>query len=74
MSRTLLISLIIYCISINLSFAQTIDLTSVDEFIVVTSALKEGNEVTEDQWIEFENSTGYRRFAEREDKFLINTI
>lgn len=57
-----------------MSLAQTVDLTSVDEFFKVTSTLKEGKEVTNEQWRDFNNSTGYRKYAEREDQTFIKTI
>ena len=43
-----------------MSIAQTVDLTSVDEFFNVTSILKEGNEVSVEQWKILDNSNGYK--------------
>ena len=60
MDKRKLIGLIVLCANINISFAQTVDLTSVDEFFNVTSILKEGNEVSEEQWKNFDNSNGYK--------------
>ena len=48
------------CVNISISFAQTVDLTSVDEFFKITSILKEGKEITAEQWEGFENSNGYK--------------
>lgn len=74
MNRIFLIGLLILCVSINISIAQTVDLTSVDEFFKVTSTLKQGKEISEEQWKNFDNSSSYKRFAESENEFLINTI
>ena len=57
-------AIIIFVTSINISFAQTADLTSVDEFFKVTSILKEGKEISEEQWTAFENSNGYKVFRQ----------
>lgn len=56
------------------SFAQIVDLTSVDEFFKVTSTIKEGKEVTIEQWKDFDNSTGYKEYAQRDDKTYIDAI
>jgi len=74
MYRLLLVGLIILCADINISIAQTVDLTSVDEFFKVSSTLREGKEISVEQWSDFDNSSGYKRFAESNNKFLINTI
>lgn len=74
MNRIFLIGLLILAININLSIAQTIDLTSVDEFLKVTSSLKKGKEISEEQWTNFDSSSSYKEFAESENKFIINTI
>jgi len=74
MNRTFLIGLLILCANRNISIAQIVDLTSVDEFFKVTSILKEGKEISEEQWKDFDSSSGYKEFAEKKDKTLINTI
>ncbi len=74
MNRIFLVGLFILCTSIHMSIAQTVDLTSVDEFFNITSSLKQGKEVSEEQWKDFDNSISYKKFAESENKFLINTI
>ncbi len=74
MNRIYFIGLLIISTNINLSIAQTTDLTSVDEFFKVTSTLKEGKEVSEEQWANFDKSSSYKGFAESENKFIINTI
>ena len=73
MNRFFLAGFCIFFIYCNL-FAQTVDLTSVDEFFKVTSALRGGNEVSADQWKAFEMSSGYRDYSEREDQTYIRTI
>jgi len=69
-----ILSLFVFLININLSLAQVVDLRSVDEFIKLTTAIKEGKKISKVQWANLENSTAYKKFAERENKFLINTI
>lgn len=74
MNKVILLGLLIICVNSNISFAQTVDLTSVDEFFKVTSILKEGKEISDKQWAAFDNSAGYKKYAESENKFVINTI
>ncbi|RLD80220.1 MAG: hypothetical protein DRJ10_07725 [Bacteroidetes bacterium] len=74
MNKIFLIGLLILCANINISIAQTVDLSSVDEFFKVTSTLKEGKGISVEQWKDFDSSSGYKEFAERKDKSLINTI
>jgi hypothetical protein len=54
--------------------AQSVDLSSVDAFFDVTSSLKSGKEISIDQWSNFDNSTVYKQYSNRENKFIINTI
>ena len=72
--RLFLTGLLILSVNISASLAQTVDLTSVDEFIKVTSTIKSGKEVSAEQWKDFEHSAGYKRMAERKNKTLINII
>ncbi len=74
MIRILLIVLIIMSSNINILFAQSIDLSSVDEFFKISSELKEGKVISALQWKEFDNSLGYKEFAESKNKALINII
>lgn len=74
MNKIFSIGFLILYANINLSLAQTVDLTSVDEFFKVTSTLKLGKEISEKQWNDFDISSGYKGFAESENKFIINTI
>lgn len=54
--------------------AQSVDLSSVDAFFDVASSLKSGNKISDNQWSNFDNSTVYKQYSAREDKFIINTI
>jgi len=74
MSKVLLIYFFIFWINNNLSIAQTVDLTSVDEFFNITSTLKEGKEISKTQWEKFDSSICYKNYASRQNKFIINTI
>jgi hypothetical protein len=74
LNKKLLTGLIILSAGIKISFAQTVDLTSVDEFFHVTSTLKEGKKITAEQWKDFDSSGAYSTYAKREDKRRINMI
>jgi len=74
MNKVVLLGLLIICVNRNISFAQTVDLSSVDEFFKVTSIIKEGQKISDEQWADFDNSTGYKKYADSENKFIINTI
>lgn len=74
MNKVILLGLFLICVNRNISFAQTIDLTSVDEFFKVASTLKEGKMISDEQWADFDNSTGYKKYADSKNKFVINTI
>lgn len=67
----LLISLVLNFVVV---FGQKMDFTSIDEFFKITRLLEQGDDISEEQWRKFENTRGYRAFAERDDKFLIQTI
>lgn len=54
--------------------AQSVDLSSVDAFFDVTSTLKSGKEISNDQWSNFDSSTVYKQYSKRENKFVINTL
>ena len=72
MNKILLIGLLL--LNIKMTIAQTVDLSSVDEFFKVTSTLKEGKELSEDQWVDFDSSACYKNYAIRQNQFVINTI
>jgi len=60
--------------NINLLSAQSIDLSSVDEFFNITTRLREGKNVSEEQWRNFDSSMVYKVYVNREDKTVINTV
>lgn len=64
----------LFLLKIQAVFSQTVDLTSVDEFFKISSMLKQGKDVSEEQWRQLEHSTGYKVFAEQNDRFLIRTV
>ncbi len=72
MIRQVLILLLIFVLQIPK--AQTIDLSSADAFFDITTDIKSGKEISKEQWKRFEKSSVYRRFASRDNPFLINTI
>ena len=72
MNKVILLGLLLIC-EIEI-FSQTVDLSSVDEFFKVASILKEGQRNSEEQWTSFDNSTGYKKYADSENKFIINSI
>jgi len=74
MNRIFVIGLLFLCANINLLIAQKVDLSSVDEFFKVTSTLKEGKEMSIEQWKAFDSSRSYERYAKRKDPFVINSI
>ncbi|MFA5514365.1 MAG: DUF5700 domain-containing putative Zn-dependent protease [Sphaerochaetaceae bacterium] len=74
MNKVILLGLLIICVNRNISFGQAVDLSSVDEFFKVTSIIKEGQKISDEQWADFDNSTGYKIYADSENKFIINTI
>ena len=74
MNKIFLIILLFLSAIINLSLAQNIDLSSVDAFFNVTSTLREGKKVSEEQWRNFDSSMVYKIYANRENKTVIITI
>lgn len=74
MYRLFIAGLLLLAANINASLAQTVDLTSVDEFIKVASTIKAGKEVSAEQWKAFENSAAYKKMAARKNKKLISII
>lgn len=74
MNKSFLFGLLMLCATINISIAQTVDLTSVDAFFKISSTLREGKEISVEQWNDFDSSSGYKKFSERKDKTLINII
>lgn len=46
----------LFLIKCSFSFAQNVDLTSVDEFFKIADCLKNGKEVSTEQWHQFDIS------------------
>lgn len=74
MNTKKILGTLVFMVSISFSIGQTVDLSSVDEFFKITTNLKEGKEIVEEQWACFDSSRAYSAFAERENKFALNTI
>lgn len=74
LNKVCFLGLLLICANYHVLFAQAVDLTSVDEFFKVTSTLKEGKEISDEQWKDFDNSSGYKEYAERQDQTFIKTI
>ena len=77
MNKRKLFVILMLCANINISIAQTADLTSVDEFFKVTSILKEGGGISVEQWKEFDSSNGYKDLKQTTlniIKFAIETV
>jgi hypothetical protein len=74
MIKIFIYGIVIFIINLNELYAQSYDLTSVDEFFKVAGILKEGKEISNVQWDNFDNSACYRNYSKRQDKFVINTI
>ena len=62
------------CVKINISNAQTVDLASIDEFFKVTSILKEGREISAEQWENFDNSNGYKELRQSTISIIKSSI
>ena len=77
MAKKNIIGLLLLCANVNLPIAQTVDFSSVDEFFKITTILKEGKDVSVEQWEEFENSSGYKELRQNSMniiKSMINVV
>ena len=72
MNKIYLIVLLV--LNAQVIFGQNMDFTSIDEFFKISCLIKQGKDISEEQWQQFEQSKGYKDFAEQENKFLIQTI
>jgi len=72
MNKIFLIVLLL--LNVQVIFGQNMDFTSIDEFFKISCLIKQGKDISVEQWQQFEQSRGYKDFAERENKFLIQTI
>jgi len=68
------IGILIICANVNFLIAQTADLTSVDKFFKVIAILKEGKEVSVEQWNEFDNSSGYKELRQNSMNIIKSMI
>ena len=68
------IGILIICANVNFLIAQTADLTSVDKFFKVAAILKEGKEVSVEQWNEFDNSSGYKELRQNSMNIIKSMI
>lgn len=73
MKKLIILLLIIIC-GVHELTAQKIDITSVDEFFNIASKMKEGKHITENQWMVFDSTGGYREYSTRRDQIRINII
>lgn len=71
--KTLFATGLIY-LSITPIKAQQVDLSSVDAFLTVATALEAGEEVGDARWKVFDSSAAYRGFATRNDPAIIHSI
>ena len=74
MRKIKIIVLLMLCVNVSVSIAQTVDLNSVDEFFKITSILKEGKEVTAEQWEDFNNSGGYKHLSQNSINIIKSSI
>ena len=68
------ILILLFLIKCSFTFAQNVDLTSVDEFFKIADCLKNGKEVSMEQWHRFDSSAAYSIFSESEDNRISNIV
>ena len=66
-----LLILLAFDISAN---AQNVDLSSVDEFLNITTLLKNGEEVNMEQWNQLDSSAAYSLFSNSKDNTILNIV
>ena len=71
MRKILIFLLLIKC---SFTFAQNIDLTSVDEFFKIVDCLKNGKKVNMEQWHQFDSSAAYSIFSDYKDNRISNIV
>ena len=59
---------LLFLITSTFTFAQNVDLSSVDEFFKITDKLKNGEEISDNDWNNFEKSKAYAIFT---NKYII---
>ena len=60
---------LLFLITSSFTFAQNVDLSSVDEFFKITYKLKNGEEISDNDWNNFEKSKAYAIFT---NKYIID--
>lgn len=65
--------LILFLIQSLFAFSQNVDLSSVDEFFKITNALKNGEEINQEQWQQLEQSSAYAIFS-KDKKHIIDIV
>ena len=60
---------LLFLITSTFTFAQNVDLSSVDEFFKITDKLKNGEEISDNDWNNFEKSKAYAIFT---NKYIID--
>lgn len=64
----------LFLIKCSFSFAQNVDLTSIDEFFKIADCLKNGKDVNVEQWHQFDSSTAYSIFSDSKDNRISNIV
>ena len=67
-----IVSFLLILLAFNISSnAQNVDLSSVDEFLNITTLLKNGEEVNMEQWNQFDSSAAYSLFSNSKDNTIL---
>ena len=70
-----IVSLFLILLAFNISSnAQNVDLSSVDEFLNITTLLKNGEKVNMEQWNQFDSSAAYSLFSNSKDNTIPNIV
>ena len=70
-----IVSFLLILLAFNISSnAQNVDLSSVDEFLNITTLLKNGEEVNMEQWNQFDSSAAYSLFSNSKDNTIPNIV
>ena len=70
-----IVSFLLILLAFNISSnAQNVDLSSVDEFLNITTLLKNGEEVNMEQWNQFDSSAAYSLFSNSKDNTILNIV
>ena len=70
-----IVSFLLILLAFNISSnAQNVDLSSVDEFLNITTHLKNGEEVNMKQWKQLDSSAAYSLFSNSKDNTIPNIV